>query len=82
MANPVDAVLAKMVSSGFTAGISAYVERGGKPLYAGMAGMADIETGTPIKSDTIFRVFSMSKVITSVAALILFEQRSEERRVG
>ncbi len=70
----IDAVLQELVSSGFTAGVSAYVERGGQPIYRGMAGLADIGSGAPIRDDTIFRVFSMSKVITVVSALILFER--------
>ncbi|NLN46975.1 MAG: beta-lactamase family protein, partial [Clostridiaceae bacterium] len=69
-----DAVLEKLVSSGFTAGISAYVERGGKPLYRGMTGLADIASGRRITDDTIFRIFSMSKVFTVTGALILYER--------
>jgi len=37
-------------------------------------GMADIETGSPLKRDSIFRMYSMTKVITCVAALQLFEK--------
>ncbi len=70
----IDAVLDKLVSSGFTAGISAYVERGGQPLYRGMTGLADIASGRRITDDTIFRIFSMSKVFTVTAALILYER--------
>ena len=70
----IDTVLEKLVSSGFTAGISAYVERGGKPLYRGMTGLADIASGRRITDDTIFRIFSMSKVFTVTGALILYER--------
>jgi len=70
----IDAILDKLVSSGFTAGISAYVERGGQPLYRGMTGLADIASGRRITDDTIFRIFSMSKVFTVTAALILYER--------
>lgn len=73
-ASRIDTVLENLVSSGFTAGVSAVAEVHGKPLYRGMAGMADIASGRHIADDTIYRIFSMSKVITSTAALILFER--------
>ena len=70
----IDTLLQSYIDTGITAGISAYVERSGKALYRGEFGPADIETARPVRPDTIFRIFSMSKVVTSVAALILFER--------
>ena len=36
--------------------------------------MADAESGTPMKMDTIHRIYSMSKPITSVALMMLYEE--------
>src|SRR6185503_5019542 len=37
-------------------------------------GMADVEAGKPMRLDTIHRIYSMSKPITSVAVLMLYEE--------
>ena len=42
--------------------------------YFCWAGLRDIERGFPIEENTIFRIYSMTKAITSVAALILWEE--------
>ena len=46
----------------------------GKEVYRHHVGYADIETKTPITRDTLYAIFSMTKVITCVAALRLFEE--------
>ena len=46
----------------------------GSPIYRGSFGLADIENNIPMRKDTIFRLFSMSKIITSVAGLMLVER--------
>jgi CubicO group peptidase (beta-lactamase class C family) len=56
------------------AGISTLLARGGKVVHFGHVGMADIDAGTTISAETIFRIYSMTKPITSVAALMLFEE--------
>jgi CubicO group peptidase (beta-lactamase class C family) len=50
------------------------VARGGEVAWVGTGGMADREAGTPMTADTVFRIYSMSKPITSVALMALFEQ--------
>lgn len=56
------------------AGITSLIARRGKVVHFEKFGMADIDAGTPMAADTIFRIYSMTKPITSVAALMLFEE--------
>ena len=43
-----------------------------------MGGDRDIEAGLPVETDTVFRIYSMTKPITSVAIMMLFEQGAFE----
>jgi CubicO group peptidase (beta-lactamase class C family) len=56
------------------AGISTLIARRGKVVHFEQVGMADIEASTPMAADTIFRIYSMTKPITSVAVLMLLEE--------
>ena len=56
------------------AGAVAMVVRNGKIVDWETWGHADRASGKPIQKDSIFRIYSMSKIITSVAVLQLFEQ--------
>jgi CubicO group peptidase (beta-lactamase class C family) len=56
------------------AGMIATVARCGKTVYLEKFGFMDIETQKPMQSDTIFRIASMTKPITSVAAMMLYEE--------
>ena len=62
------------VEKGELRGALALVARNGKIAYFETAGMADTEEGIPMREDTIFRIYSMSKPITSVAVMTLFEE--------
>jgi CubicO group peptidase (beta-lactamase class C family) len=62
------------VNEGKHAGAVAMVVRNGKIVDWQTWGKSSLATGEPIKKDSIFRIYSMSKVITSVAVLQLFEQ--------
>src|SRR5690625_374704 len=55
------------------AGISVLVQRRGQTAFFDAAGHLDIETRRPIQTDSIFRIYSMTKPITSVAAMMLYE---------
>lgn len=70
----VDALMQRYVNGKKLAGMTIAVARDGKTLYLHSEGMADIEAKQPIRRDTIFRIYSMSKPITAVAALQLVEQ--------
>src|SRR5437773_637881 len=47
---------------------------GGRGVHAECFGMMDIEAGKPMQLETIFRFYSMTKAITSVAVMMLYEQ--------
>jgi CubicO group peptidase (beta-lactamase class C family) len=50
------------------------IRRHGRPVYSRTFGVRDVATGAPMTSDTIFRLYSMSKPITAVAAMMLVEE--------
>ncbi|RKU18908.1 serine hydrolase [Candidatus Poribacteria bacterium] len=55
-------------------GFLTVVAKRGKIVHFETVGMRDIENKKPIASDTIFRIYSMSKPITSVAVMMLYEE--------
>jgi CubicO group peptidase (beta-lactamase class C family) len=66
--------LQRFVDSGELAGIVTLTSLHGEIVQAEAIGWSDIETDTPMRSDTLFRIASMTKPITSVAALMLIEE--------
>jgi CubicO group peptidase (beta-lactamase class C family) len=70
----VDAVLGTAVSAGDVPGVVAMAATEGGVVYEGVFGSRRIREGPAMTRDTIFRVASMVKLITSVAALRLVEQ--------
>lgn len=62
------------VDKGQLAGIVTLVARHGKLVQQDAYGYQDLENKVPIAQDTIFRIFSMSKPITGVAMMMLFEE--------
>lgn len=56
------------------AGASALVARHGKLIHLATSGMQDAEAGVPIRPTTIYRIASMTKPVTSVAAMMLVEE--------
>jgi CubicO group peptidase (beta-lactamase class C family) len=56
------------------AGAMGLIARRGKIAYQETYGMADIENSKPMQFDTIHRIYSMSKPITSVAVMMLYEE--------
>ncbi len=70
----IDTALAKMVADGRAAGTSALIWKGGREVYFGTSGFADRETKRPMTRDTIVQIFSMTKPVTGVALMQLWEQ--------
>ena len=70
----IDAHMNGYVEQGKLAGITAAIARRGQLVYRQAFGLADREAGTPMSLDTLFRIYSMSKPITSVALMMLYEQ--------
>ena len=62
------------VETGKLAGWLATVSRGGEVAWVGSGGHRDREAAKPMTNDTIFRIYSMTKPITQVAAMALWEQ--------
>src|ERR1700737_3779232 len=59
---------------GFFPGMLTYVYRKGHLVHTGMYGQMDIEREKPMREDAIFRIYSMSKPITTVALMMLVEE--------
>jgi CubicO group peptidase (beta-lactamase class C family) len=55
------------------AGALTLVARRGKVAYLSPVGVMDFERGRPLREDTLFRIYSMTKPITSVALMTLYE---------
>jgi CubicO group peptidase (beta-lactamase class C family) len=70
----IEAVLKGAVERKQIAGGLTLVARDGKVVYLATAGMRDAEAGRPLREDTIFRIASMTKPVTSVAALMLVDE--------
>ncbi len=70
----IDRALAEMVSSGRVAGVSALLWKNGREAYFGKAGQADREAGRPMQRDTLIQIYSMTKPVTGVALMQLWEQ--------
>jgi CubicO group peptidase (beta-lactamase class C family) len=68
------AVMNQHVADKHFVGASGLIARHGKVAYQEAWGMADAEAATPMKMDTIHRIYSMSKPITSVALMMLYEE--------
>jgi CubicO group peptidase (beta-lactamase class C family) len=56
------------------AGVVVLIARHGRIAWEKAYGVADLASGKPLRTDAMFRLFSMTKPITSVALLTLFEQ--------
>jgi CubicO group peptidase (beta-lactamase class C family) len=64
----------RYVRPGKIAGCQALVARRGAVAYFGSFGCADLERQVPVRDDTIWRIYSMTKPITSVALMTLYER--------
>jgi CubicO group peptidase (beta-lactamase class C family) len=68
------AVMNQHVAEKQIPGAIGLIARRGKIAYQETFGMADVEAGKPMRLDTIHRIYSMSKPITSVALMMLYEE--------
>ena len=73
-ARRIDAALRGMVADGRAAGASVLVWQNGREVHFGQAGFADREAKRPMARDTIVQIYSMTKPITGVALMQLWEQ--------
>jgi CubicO group peptidase (beta-lactamase class C family) len=70
----IDSTLRGFVESRTVAGVSALVYEKGDEVYFNAFGLADREAGRPMARDAIVQIFSMTKPITGVALMTLYEQ--------
>src|SRR6201991_2583619 len=61
------------IEGGKIPGAIVLIQQHGKPVYFEKFGVRDVATGLPMTDDTIFTVYSMSKPVTSVAAMMLVD---------
>jgi CubicO group peptidase (beta-lactamase class C family) len=69
-----DHLSSRYVQPGRVAGCQALVARHGSVAYLRSLGCADLERAVPVRDDTIWRIYSMTKPITSVALMTLYER--------
>src|SRR5215218_389198 len=66
--------LGAAVRAGDLAGAATLVWRGGRVVHTANVGRRDLATNAPVERDTIFRIASMTKPVTTVAALTLYDE--------
>ena len=64
----------RYIEPGKIAGCQVMVSRAGRLAYSSTLGLADRERAVPVADDTIWRIYSMTKPVTGVALLTLYEQ--------
>ncbi len=74
----IDGHFARYVDDGRLAGWLITVSRRGRLAHVSCYGARDAEAGLPVEPDTLWRVYSMSKPVTSVAAMMLYEEGAFE----
>ena len=70
----IDAHFARYVADGRLAGWLLTVRRHGRLAHVARSGSRDLEAGLPVTDDTLWRIYSMTKPVTSVAAMLLYEE--------
>jgi len=73
-ASEIDALLQQAVRQGTVPGVVAIVANKERILYHGAFGLMDAGKGKPMQKDSIFRIASMTKPVTSVAVMMLKEE--------
>lgn len=68
-----DTLAAEYVADQKVAGVVALVLRNGAIVHETVAGVTDLDTGNPMRGDAIFRIASQTKLVASVAAMMLVE---------
>src|ERR1700704_4250398 len=72
--DPIAAALEAVVPAGKLAGVATLVWRDGQVVQSATVGCRDVEAKLPVERSTLFRIASMTKPITSTAALMLLEE--------
>jgi CubicO group peptidase (beta-lactamase class C family) len=72
--SPIDDFVNGEVASGRIPGAIVLIQHHGEPVYFRSFGKRDVEKGTPMTADTIFPIHSVTKTVTSVAAMMLVDR--------
>lgn len=72
--NAVAAEMDRLVAEGELVGMTAMLARRGQIVFEHATGTLDVETGAPMLPDSLIRIYSMTKPITSAGALMLVEE--------
>ena len=67
-------VMQRWVDAGKIPGVLTMIAREGRLVHFEKVGMQDVATAKPIEFDTILRIYSMTKPITSIAVMMLYEE--------
>ncbi|UQU67782.1 beta-lactamase family protein [Couchioplanes caeruleus] len=70
----IDRHFGRYVAEGLLPGWQIVVTRHGRIVHSSVHGRRDVATGAPVEPDTLWRIYSMTKPVTSVAAMTLWEE--------
>jgi CubicO group peptidase (beta-lactamase class C family) len=70
----IDAAMARLVDEKQVAGLVTLLERHGKIVHFNAVGKLDVRKPDPVQKDSIFRIYSMTKPVTGVAMMMLYEE--------
>jgi len=76
----IDRHFGRYVEDGRLPGWLLLISRGGKVVHLSTRGHRDVEAGLAVEPDTLFRIYSMTKPITAVAAMMLYEEGAFDLR--
>jgi CubicO group peptidase (beta-lactamase class C family) len=74
----IDRHFARYVDDGRLPGWLLTIGRHGRLAHVSRYGLRDMEAGLPVENETVWRIFSMTKPVTSVAAMMLYEEGAFE----
>src|SRR4249920_1571978 len=72
--DPIEVAIRAYTDAGALAGAATLVWRNGRVVQTAAVGRRDLVTNLPVERDTIFRIASMTKPLTTVAALMLYDE--------
>ncbi|NGY05859.1 beta-lactamase family protein [Solimonas terrae] len=70
----VDAAVQQLIDQGTLAGALTLVARHGRTVHVNAMGSKDLASAEPMRADTLFRIYSMTKPVTATAMMILFDE--------
>ncbi|MFT6407429.1 MAG: CubicO group peptidase (beta-lactamase class C family) [Arenicella sp.] len=70
----IDALSQRYVAEGNYSGLVSLIARKGKIVHFQAHGNLGVDNDTPMETDTLFRIYSMTKPVTAIAAMMLYEQ--------